>query len=209
MNWKQKLMDLIFVAIGAGLVFLGMFLVGCGANVSELREEKDQLAGWLAECEGDLSTVEAQKESCESDLVDCMFDPSSQAGQGALGAAAPAGMDSAAEGAFPPFPPPPVYFFFGFDSAEITTWFDLEWLRYVRHILEKYSYHLVIDGYACTAGSPEYNMALSKKRAEALFDHLVGVGIDKSRLHLYYHGELLACGECEFDRRGLVTFVEK
>lgn len=48
--------------------------------------------------------------------------------------------------------------------------------------------YLEIDGHADVIGNDQYNLELSKKRAEAVIDHLVKRGIDKSRLNINYYG---------------------
>lgn len=50
-------------------------------------------------------------------------------------------------------------------------------------IAEKPNVTVVIEGHACnSAGSPTYNMALSERRAQAAFNHLVKGGLPAHRL---------------------------
>jgi OmpA-OmpF porin, OOP family len=46
-----------------------------------------------------------------------------------------------------------------------------------------------VVGYADRIGSDSYNMGLSKRRAEAVRDHLVGRGIETGRVHTEARGE--------------------
>jgi OOP family OmpA-OmpF porin len=48
---------------------------------------------------------------------------------------------------------------------------------------------LVLQGHADEIGTPQANEALSKERANAIFTHLVGVGIDPSRIMIIGYGE--------------------
>ncbi len=190
------------------MIFLAIAFVGCAPTKSDLKHELAIKNDRLLEQENELASMwkDANEQEIRIDeLKEQLDDYELTAGQG-VKIATTARVD---DGVSTPSPPPPVYFFFDFDSAEIQSWIDLEALRYVKFILDRFSYHLIIDGYACTVGSHEYNILLSEKRAMALFDHLVAEGIDKSRLHVYFYGEESACGECDFDRRGMVTFVEK
>jgi outer membrane protein OmpA-like peptidoglycan-associated protein len=49
--------------------------------------------------------------------------------------------------------------------------------------------HLHIEGYASPEGTPEYNKALSQRRAVAVREYLTGRGIDPSRLTVTSYGE--------------------
>jgi outer membrane protein OmpA-like peptidoglycan-associated protein len=48
---------------------------------------------------------------------------------------------------------------------------------------------LHIEGYASPEGRPEYNQALSERRARAVRDHLIARGVDPSRLTITSYGE--------------------
>ena len=48
---------------------------------------------------------------------------------------------------------------------------------------------LQIEGYASPEGTPEYNKALSEKRALAVRDYLTSRGINASRLSVTSYGE--------------------
>ena len=48
--------------------------------------------------------------------------------------------------------------------------------------------YLEIDGHADVIGNDAYNLELSKKRAEAVIEHLVKRGIDRGRLNINYFG---------------------
>jgi outer membrane protein OmpA-like peptidoglycan-associated protein len=48
---------------------------------------------------------------------------------------------------------------------------------------------VVVVGYTDTSGSDAYNMRLSEKRAKAVADALVGLGVDQSKLQVDWKGE--------------------
>ena len=77
---------------------------------------------------------------------------------------------------------------FEFDSYEITqeAKFGLdqvvEWMNKYPKVTAK------IDGHTDNIGTEEYNMVLSENRAKAIYDYLVGKGIDAKRLSYEGHG---------------------
>jgi len=59
---------------------------------------------------------------------------------------------------------------------------------------------LVIESYTDSRGAADYNLALSKKRAETVAKQLVGMGVARHRIELVHHGERSAVATAE-DRR--------
>lgn len=59
----------------------------------------------------------------------------------------------------------------------------------VQVLKENPSYSLIIKGHTDDTGTPEYNMALSKKRAVAVKDYIVSKGIKEGRLVTKGYGE--------------------
>jgi OmpA-OmpF porin, OOP family len=51
--------------------------------------------------------------------------------------------------------------------------------------------YMEISGYTDIKGSEEYNMGLSKRRAQRVIDELIALGIDKERLNMSYFGKEL------------------
>lgn len=49
--------------------------------------------------------------------------------------------------------------------------------------------NILIEGHTDDTGSEEYNMTLSKRRAEAVRDYLIAQGVDASRLTAKWYGE--------------------
>ena len=80
---------------------------------------------------------------------------------------------------------------FGFNSAEIS----MDQANYLDKLADflntEPSAYVVVDGYADSVGDDEYNMQLSRKRAEAVVDYLANQrGIDQIRLVPQWYGEL-------------------
>jgi outer membrane protein OmpA-like peptidoglycan-associated protein/flagellar hook assembly protein FlgD len=63
-------------------------------------------------------------------------------------------------------------------------------LNRVATIFEKYEkYKVLIEGHTDDIGNDDYNLKLSERRAQAVFDYLVSKGIDKDRLKVRGMGE--------------------
>ncbi len=54
---------------------------------------------------------------------------------------------------------------------------------------ENKEYFLEIHGYADEMGDKEYNIDLSKRRADSVIEYLVNKGVKRNRLKMYIHGE--------------------
>lgn len=87
---------------------------------------------------------------------------------------------------------------FGFDSAIIkeTSYPYLE--KAYKIISEKYAdQYIYVEGHADERGDDNYNMELSRKRAESVIQYLVTKGLDKSKLIAFGKGETeLLYSEC-------------
>jgi outer membrane protein OmpA-like peptidoglycan-associated protein len=77
-----------------------------------------------------------------------------------------------------------------------------------------------VESHTDSRGSDEYNLLLSKKRAKAAFDYLVGKGIDPNRMLYHGYGETRLLNNCtngvncteeqhEVNRRSIVKVVRK
>lgn len=79
--------------------------------------------------------------------------------------------------------------FFGYDSIELDA-DALEAIRSNLTTLESYSsWSITIEGHCDSRGTPEYNLALGERRALAVRNHLVDLGIDPNRIRTISYGE--------------------
>ncbi len=103
---------------------------------------------------------------------------------------------------------------FEFDSYDITSaWADV--LRdHARWINQHSSIMVQIEGHCDNRGTPEYNIALGQRRADAVRNFLVEQGVDPNRLSTLSYGEErpLAYGEDEeshaLNRRAMFLVYE-
>ena len=82
--------------------------------------------------------------------------------------------------------------------------------RTIEILKEHPSMRILVSGHTDNIGTPEYNMALSQKRAQAVVDYLVKGGIDPSRLEAKGYGETrpVVSNDDEKDGRELNRRVE-
>ena len=78
---------------------------------------------------------------------------------------------------------------FDVDSADITDGSEVTLAPVVTLLRDYPQISIEITGHTCWLGSDEYNLALSKKRADAVADYLVGRGIGAQRLFVTGEGE--------------------
>ncbi len=89
-------------------------------------------------------------------------------------------------------PPPPLLLediYFDFDKAEIRgdarRTLDANASQLMVHDDER----IVIEGHCDERGTPDYNLALGQRRAQATMQYLIGKGIDAARLSTVSYGE--------------------
>lgn len=68
------------------------------------------------------------------------------------------------------------------------------------------SLRLVIESYTDSRGAADYNLALSKKRAETVAKQLVAMGVARHRIELVHHGER---GAVEGARNDVATAADR
>ena len=78
---------------------------------------------------------------------------------------------------------------FDVDSADMTDGSEATLAPVVTLLRDYPQISIEITGHTCWLGSDEYNLALSKKRADAVADYLVGRGIGAQRLFVTGEGE--------------------
>lgn len=84
---------------------------------------------------------------------------------------------------------------FAFDSAVLETPEALDHLVEDLNAEPGLQVELLVTGYADGAGPAEYNMNLSKERAQVVHDYLVDKGISSSRITVNWKGETEAAGD--------------
>ena len=79
--------------------------------------------------------------------------------------------------------------YFDFDSAELRPESITELERVVRFMNDIPSSTALVEGHTDSIGTEEYNLALSDRRAKAVFDYLSSRGVDPARLRSVGMGE--------------------
>jgi outer membrane protein OmpA-like peptidoglycan-associated protein len=94
-------------------------------------------------------------------------------------------------------------FSFGFDSAIIKPGAEDEIARVAAVLIKYPQTNISIEGYTDSKGAEEYNMDLSRRRAEAVKNSLIGRGLTSSRLQTIGFGESkpLATNDTEAGRQ--------
>lgn len=75
------------------------------------------------------------------------------------------------------------------NSSELTPGGERKAMDAARTILVSQPSKIRIAGYSDTVGNPEYNMALSEQRAQAVADRLIEAGVDSDRIEVLAFGE--------------------
>ncbi|WP_276167752.1 OmpA family protein [Zobellia alginiliquefaciens] len=77
---------------------------------------------------------------------------------------------------------------FSFDEAKLLETSKNELAEIYTYLSQNRALHISISGYTDSVGSKKYNRMLSKKRAKAVAEYLIGLGIDKARVVWKGHG---------------------
>ena len=96
-------------------------------------------------------------------------------------------------------PFPTVYF--PFDSWEITSEVQERLDATAKWMTHFSTYGLTIEGHADIRGSESYNMVLGVKRAKAVKDYLVNLGIPRTRLDIVSYGNTLVLCDVDDEHR--------
>ena len=105
--------------------------------------------------------------------------------------------------------------FFAYDSTELTEQARGTLQKNLQYLNRWKSTKILIEGHADSRGTNEYNLALGERRADAVRDYLVSLGLPDGRMTIVSKGEEQpACGEetesCwQQNRRGHFIFTEK
>ena len=100
---------------------------------------------------------------------------------------------------------------FGFDSDELGRGTRDTLAANARCIRDRDIGHVHLTGYTDPRGTEEYNLALGDRRARAVLQYLISLGIERSRLSASSMGEEMARGtdEASFQQDRKVTFTEQ
>ncbi|WP_456479813.1 OmpA family protein [Nautilia sp.] len=149
---------------------------GCAVD-----SEKDGIADYMDRCPVTPTGVQADKRGCpvdsDKDGVPDYMDRCPQT---------PVGIGVNSKGC-------PVSFNFGIEfdnnSAEIKREFMATIIEFAAFLKNNPYYKARIEGYTDNKGSAVYNRRLSEKRAKAVYEALIKLGIDKNRLSYKGYGE--------------------
>ncbi|MFD2263626.1 peptidoglycan-associated lipoprotein Pal [Lacibacterium aquatile] len=79
--------------------------------------------------------------------------------------------------------------FFAYDQIELTTDARATLARQGAWLKQRPSRRLVVEGHADERGTREYNLALGERRAQAVKDYLVALGVPSDRLSTVSYGK--------------------
>lgn len=79
--------------------------------------------------------------------------------------------------------------YFAFDKYEIDPKFDDQLSAHAAFLNQNKSYKIVIQGHADERGTPEYNIALGEKRANAVKMYLQGKGVGADQMGIVSYGK--------------------
>ncbi len=79
--------------------------------------------------------------------------------------------------------------FFEFNSASLTENSKTELMKVHDFLTSNPTVRILIEGHTDDQGTEEYNLALSERRAKAVYDFLIGLGIEKKSLSYVGYGE--------------------
>lgn len=97
--------------------------------------------------------------------------------------------------------------YFDFDKTKITTGSISAINFLIKYLNANPEAHVDIIGYADEFGDIDYNMGLSRRRAERVFEMVTRFGIDPNRLHMVFRGEDTSVPKESFLARQLVRRV--
>jgi outer membrane protein OmpA-like peptidoglycan-associated protein/outer membrane protein W len=96
--------------------------------------------------------------------------------------------------------------FFGLNSSKIASKKDLVNVQAVADYAKANGSNVVVEGYADSkTGSADYNQALAQKRAQAVADQLVAMGVDSSKIQVVSNGGVDTLTPTSYNRRAVVT----
>jgi peptidoglycan-associated lipoprotein len=79
--------------------------------------------------------------------------------------------------------------YFSYDRSTIGTSERAKVEALAKYLLENIQYHVIVEGHCDERGSDEYNRALGERRALAVKDYLVNLGVGGDRIETVSYGE--------------------
>ena len=99
----------------------------------------------------------------------------------------------------------PVSVFFNINKAKVASKKDLQNVSDLAKVAKDNNSKIVVTGYADNkTGSAEYNQKLSEKRANAVADELVKMGIDRNNIEIVAAGGVKTLSPISYNRRATV-----
>lgn len=103
----------------------------------------------------------------------------------------------------------PVSVFFKLNKAKIACKKELVNVEALAKYAKEHHSRLLVDGYADSAtGKPDYNLQLSEKRAAAVADELVKMGVSRDNIVTKGNGGVDELSPNSFNRRVIITIIE-
>ena len=102
--------------------------------------------------------------------------------------------------------------FFKFDTSEISSEYEDILAAHAKFLSSATDVNVTIEGYADERGTPEYNIALGERRAEAVSKYLQALGVQGDQISIVSYGEEkpLEMGQTEAayskNRRAVVVY---
>ncbi|MGO2458001.1 OmpA family protein, partial [Vibrio casei] len=79
--------------------------------------------------------------------------------------------------------------FFKFDTSEISSEYEDILAAHAKFLSSMPNVKVTIEGYADERGTPEYNIALGERRAEAVSKYLQALGVQGDQISIVSYGE--------------------
>ena len=79
--------------------------------------------------------------------------------------------------------------YFAFDNASISSDYEAMLAAHAKYLSKNSGLNVVIEGHADERGTPEYNIALGERRAQAVSKYLQALGVDASQISIVSYGE--------------------
>ena len=79
--------------------------------------------------------------------------------------------------------------YFGFDNAKIQSKYAELLQAHAEFLVQNPSVKVLIEGHADERGTPEYNIALGERRAQAVANYLQALGVQADQISIVSYGE--------------------